>query len=92
MISGFAINNSTFIDSVDEPDIKDFGLQKGLCITLDLETSDIGVSWRWLANKSTRTGAEIILYDFTPGGSGFVKEGFGNWEQVVRKAQMVCDD
>ncbi len=67
-----------------------FALQKGLCIFLDIETSDIGVSWRWLANKTDRTGAEIILYDQTPGGAGFVKEGFENWLQVVEKAYEVC--
>jgi hypothetical protein len=68
-----------------------FALQKGLGILLDIETSDIGVSWRWLANKTDRIGAEIILYDQTPGGAGFVKEGFENWQQVVEKAYEVCN-
>ncbi len=67
-----------------------FALQKGLCIFLDIETSDIGVSWRWLADKTNRTGAEIILYDQTPGGAGFAKEGFDNWQQVVEEAYKVC--
>lgn len=68
-----------------------FALQRGLCLALDIETSDIGVSWRWRANKNSRTGTEIILYDNTPGGAGFVKEGFENWQQVVKKAREVCN-
>lgn len=43
-----------------------FALQRGLCLALDIDPSDIGVSWRWQANKSNRTGAEIILYDRAP--------------------------
>ena len=70
-----------------------FALQKGLCQFLDIEGSDIGVSWRWLANPSAIAGsqAEIILYDRTPGGSGFVKDGFYNWSHVVEKAREICD-
>lgn len=70
-----------------------FALQKGLCKLLDLEPFDIGVSWRWLANRKASAGsrAEIILYDRTPGGAGFVKEGFDNWQQVVEQAREICD-
>lgn len=68
-----------------------FALQKGLCVALDIEPMDIGVSWRWLANKNDRTGSEIILYDQTPGGTGFVKEGFDNWEKVIQEAKRVCE-
>ena len=67
-----------------------YALQRGLCLTLDVEPSDIGVSWRWLANKKDRTGCEIILYDHTPGGSGFVKEGFDSWDEVVQTASKIC--
>ena len=63
-----------------------YSLQRGLCLALDLEPSDIGVSWRWLGNKSHRASSEIILYDHTPGGAGFVKEGFESWEKVVEAA------
>ncbi len=71
-----------------------YALQRGLCIALDIEPSDIGVSWRWLANKNDRVGSEIILYDHydhTPGGAGFVKEGFDSWEKVVREARLICE-
>lgn len=68
-----------------------YALQRGLCLALDLESSDIGVSWRWLANKNDRTGSEIILYDQTPGGAGFVKEGFDNWERVTKAAREICE-
>lgn len=68
-----------------------YALQRGLCLALDLESSDIGVSWRWLANKKDRTGSEIILYDQTPGGAGFVKEGFDSWERVTKAAREVCE-
>lgn len=66
-------------------------LQRGLCLALNLESSDIGVSWRWLANKKDREGSEIILYDQTPGGAGFVKEGFDNWERLTKAAREVCE-
>ncbi len=68
-----------------------FALQRGLCFALDIEPSDIGVSWRGLANKNDRTGSEIILYDHTPGGAGFVKEGFDNWEKVMKEARGLCE-
>lgn len=66
-----------------------FALRKGLCAVLDIEPSDIGVSWRWLANKSDKIG-EIILYDHAPGGAGFVREGFDNWQQVLKKTREIC--
>jgi ATP-dependent helicase YprA (DUF1998 family) len=68
-----------------------FALQRGLCRFLDIEPMDIGVSWRWLANKNDRIGSEIILYDHTPGGAGFVKEGFDHWEKVIQEAKRVCE-
>jgi hypothetical protein len=66
-----------------------FALQKGLCRQLELEPADIGVSWRWVAKRSDG-GAEVILYDRTPGGAGFVKEGFENWQAVVENAADIC--
>jgi Domain of unknown function (DUF1998) len=68
-----------------------YALQRGLCTAVDLEPSDIGVSWRWLANKKDRPGTEIILYDQTPGGAGFVKEGLENWKKVIRTARLICE-
>ena len=66
-----------------------YSLQKGLCAVLDIETTDIGVSWRWLGNRIEGARSEIILYDRTPGGAGFAKEGFDNWMEVVRKAHEI---
>lgn len=70
-----------------------FALQKGLCRFLDIEASDIGVSWRWLTNRKAADGsrAEIVLYDRTPGGAGFVRDGFKNWLHVVEKARAICE-
>ena len=68
-----------------------FALQKGLCAAIDVETSDIGVSWRWLTKRSNLASVEVILYDHSPGGSGFVKEGFDNWQHVVEQAHEICD-
>ena len=70
-----------------------FALKKGLCQLLDIETFDIGVSWRWRNNSRTVEGsrAEIILYDRTLGGAGFVKDGFNQWPQVEKKAYNICD-
>ncbi len=69
-----------------------FALKKGLCQFLDIETFDIGVSWRWRSNSRAVEGspAEIILYDRTPGGAGFVKDGFNQWSQVTEKAHQIC--
>src|SRR5262249_48910876 len=64
-----------------------FALQKGLCTAIDVETSDIGVSWRWLMKRGHEAGVEVILYDSSPGGAGFVKEGCDNWQQVVEQAR-----
>jgi hypothetical protein len=68
-----------------------FALQKGLCAAIDVETSDIGVSWRWLAKRSNVASVEFVLYDHSPGGAGFVKEGCDNWQQVVQQAYAICD-
>ena len=70
-----------------------FALKKGLCQFLDIETFDIGVSWRWRSNSRVVEGsrAEIILYDRTPGGAGFVKDGLNNWSEVVGKAYQICN-
>jgi hypothetical protein len=69
-----------------------FALQKGLCQFLDIEPSDIGVSWRWMSNRTTGgVRSEIILYDRTPGGAGFVRDGFDKWVQVVEHACKICD-
>jgi len=68
-----------------------FALQKGLCTALNIELPDIGVSWRWLTIKNNpQAKKEIILYDSTPGGSGFVKDGLANWNSVVGKMQTIC--
>jgi ATP-dependent helicase YprA (DUF1998 family) len=31
------------------------------------------------------------LYDQTPGGAGFVKEGLENWKKVIRTARLICE-
>lgn len=67
-----------------------YALQRGLCLTTEVEEMDIGVSWRWLTSTQEKKGCEIILYDNTPGGSGFVREGFNNWDQVVKTTLGVC--
>lgn len=68
-----------------------FALQKGLCRVLELEASDVGVTRRWLSHKNV-DGAkvEFILYDQTPGGAGFVKDGKDHWPEVVEQAKEVC--
>ncbi|MFA5187357.1 MAG: DEAD/DEAH box helicase [Patescibacteria group bacterium] len=69
-----------------------FALQKALCRVLELDSSDIGVSRRW-RNKRTAENAdtEIILYDRTPGGAGFVEEGMNRWDEVVTVALLICE-
>ncbi|MCK5580904.1 MAG: DEAD/DEAH box helicase [Candidatus Omnitrophica bacterium] len=67
-----------------------YALQRGLCAMLDIEIYDIGVSWRWLSNKNESTNAEIVLYDHTPGGAGFVKEAKENWDELINSAKHIC--
>lgn len=67
-----------------------FALQKGLCGTLELEASDIGVAWRWLTTRGDGARVEIVLYDHTPGGAGFVEEGLARWEDVTRQSLDLC--
>jgi hypothetical protein len=68
-----------------------YALQRSLCTTLDIDAFDIGVSWRWLAGKNKLPACEIILFDHTPGGAGFVRDGFESWDKVVAKAKELCE-
>ena len=68
-----------------------YALQRALCTTLDIDAYDIGVSWRWLAGKNKLPACEIILFDHTPGGAGFVRDGFDSWDKVVAKAKEICE-
>jgi hypothetical protein len=48
-----------------------YALHKGACRCLELDASDLGVSWRFLNRRTELTsGKEIVLYDRTPGGAG----------------------
>ncbi len=67
-------------------------LHKGACRCLELDASDLGVSWRFLNRRTELTsGKEIVLYDRTPGGAGFVAEAFERWQEVEATARDVCD-
>jgi hypothetical protein len=69
-----------------------FALQKGMCRVLELDVSDVGVSLRWLNQRTDPSaGVEIILYDRTPGGAGFVEEGKARWNEVVTAAIDICE-
>ena len=68
-----------------------YALQRALCTTLDIDAFDIGVSWRRLAGKNQLPACEIILFDHTPGGAGFVRDGFDSWDKVVAKAKELCE-
>lgn len=64
-----------------------FALQKGLCKVLEVEPADIGVVGRWRSRKDAfGPNAEIVLFDNTPGGAGFVEEGYERWNSVVIEA------
>lgn len=67
-----------------------YALQKGLCAALELDASDIRVAWRWLAARAVGASVEIVLYDHTPGGAGFVEEGLMRWEDVTRRSLDLC--
>jgi superfamily II DNA/RNA helicase len=69
-----------------------YAIHKGACHCLQLDTSDLGVSWRFLNQRTERTsGKEIVLYDRTPGGAGFVKEASQRWAEVEAAAREVCE-
>jgi hypothetical protein len=68
-----------------------FALQKGACNCLELDASDLGVSWRYLNRRNdSSSGKEIVLYDRTPGGAGFVQEARDRWAEVESKARDMC--
>jgi hypothetical protein len=68
-----------------------FALQKGICRVLELDASDVGVSRRWLDQRTDPSAkVEIILYDRTPGGAGFVEEGKAHWNEVIAAAIEIC--
>jgi hypothetical protein len=67
-----------------------FALQRGMCRMLEIEPSEIGVSWRWLSKTTEGQGVEIVLYDRTPGGAGFVREAIESWTQVIEGATELC--
>jgi len=70
-----------------------YALQKAVCDLIDLDAFDIGVSWRWLGNNSDGPArSEIVLYDNTPGGAGFVSECESNWQDVVLKARELSEN
>jgi hypothetical protein len=68
-----------------------FALQKGLCSVLEIEPSDVGVSWRWTAKKGDSAGAEIVLYDRAPGGAGFARDARESWPRIVVRAHELCN-
>jgi hypothetical protein len=68
-----------------------YSLQKGACQCLELDASDLGVSWRFLNRRNDlSSGKEIVLYDRTPGGAGFVKEARDRWPEVETAARDIC--
>jgi hypothetical protein len=70
-----------------------YALHKGACACLELDSSDLGVTSRFLNRRSERTsGVEIVLYDRTPGGAGFVKEALARWLEVEAAARSICAD
>lgn len=69
-----------------------YAIQHGICRVIDVETYDIGVSWRWLGQKREDPLTEIILYDLTPGGAGFVKEALESWPDVLKASQTLCSE
>lgn len=67
-----------------------FALQRGVCRVLEIEPSEIGVSWRWRSKRTEGSEVEIVLYDRTPGGAGFVREALENWSRVLQEAKELC--
>lgn len=68
-----------------------YALHKGACRCLELDASDLGVAWRFLNRRSDKaSGKEIVLFDRTPGGAGFVKEAHDRWDEVEAAARANC--
>jgi hypothetical protein len=66
-----------------------FALQRGAVKLLDLDPSDIGVCWR-RASVGTGGVMDIVLYDNTPGGAGYVRECRERWVGVLALARDIC--
>ncbi len=68
-----------------------YALHKGACACLELDASDLGVTSRFLNRRTNgASGVEIVLYDRTPGGAGFVKEAHDRWGEVEASARAIC--
>lgn len=53
--------------------------------------ADVGVSRRWLNQQGAAdSGVEIVLYDRTPGGAGFVKDAMAKWDEVEKATIELC--
>jgi len=63
-----------------------FALRNGMCRLLEVDASEIGVVLRQRHNSLP----EIILYDQTPGGAGFVREGKERFREVLERAESLC--
>ncbi len=74
--------------SPSSPESLAFALQRGLCKMLEVEMQEIGLSLR----KRQNDRIEIILYDQTPGGAGFVRDARDNFDQVVKNAILICQE
>ena len=72
----------------NSPESLAHALRKGLCRLLEIESQEIGVALRYRDDHP----AEIILYDQTPGGAGFVREGKEKFGGVLRCARQICED
>ena len=76
---------------IDSIETLAYALQRGLCTALDLDLSDIGVSWRSIASVQSKRSSEIILYDNTPGGAGFVKDAIDEWSHIIKTSKNICE-
>lgn len=70
-----------------------YALHKGACRCLELDASDIGVAWRFLNRRNDHaSGKEIVLFDRTPGGAGFVADAKKRWPEVEAAARSLCSE
>lgn len=66
-----------------------FALQRGAVNLLELDPLDIGVCWR-RASAGMESGMDIVLYDNTPGGAGYVRECRERWADLISLAREIC--
>jgi ATP-dependent helicase YprA (DUF1998 family) len=100
---GYQFETDVVILSFEYPDVAQheealsilYSVVEGVCKTLNIEKNDVSGCLNYHYNEYTRRGNyDFVLYDNTPGGSGYVKQirDSSLMEDILREALRVVKD